>query len=200
MKKVVVILISTIFLMSSMATMIAAVDAPTSIYVTKAPEAKKIVLNFENMFADKVKCTFLGQGGGVIFTDVIYTSDKVSKKYDLSKLPVGIYTVEVNDLMKVEKLTLSVTNNSVEFVDNASEVIYKPTVWLNEDKKVDFNLLALGNEAKVIISNDQGQLYSHNFKGQTSISKRFDVSKFAGQDIIVSVYHQGEIFTYNLSL
>ncbi|MFT4568336.1 MAG: hypothetical protein ACI9FN_003305 [Saprospiraceae bacterium] len=200
MKKVIIILISVAFIASMTNTMNAAAVAPASIYVTKSSEAKKIVLNFENMFADKVKCTFLSQTNGIIFSDVIYTSERKSKKYDLSKLPIGNYVVEVNDLMKIEKLSFSITKEGVEFANEESQITYKPTVWLNEDNTVDFNLLALQSDVSISISNSEEVLLKEDILGENSIGRRYNLSKYVGQDITVNVYHAGEGFVYTLSL
>jgi len=200
MKKVIIVLISALLLAGTWNTMNAAVEAPASIYVTKAPEAKKIVLNFENMFADKVKCTFLSSENGVIFSDVIYTSERKSKKYDLSKLPIGNYVVEVNDLMKIERLSLTVTSKGVEFANEESNITYKPTLWLNENNTVDFNLLALQKDVKISISNGDEVLLEERITGENSVGRRFNLNQFAGQDVTVNVYHAGETFAYTLSI
>ena len=197
MKKIIIVLFSVAFLAT---TINAASVAPTSIYVSKSAEAKKIVLNFENMFADKVVCTFSSAENGTIFSDVIFTSERKSKKYDLSKLPVGNYVVEVNDLMKIEKLSLTITKEGVDFSDEESEITYKPTVWLNEDNTVDFNLLALSKDVKIAISNETELLLEEEFAGESSIGRRYNLNKYAGQDITVTVYHRGEDFVYTLSL
>jgi len=200
MKKVIKILLSIAFVAITSNTINGATVAPTSIYVSKADEAKKIVLNFENMFADKVTCTFSSLDNGSIFSDIIYTSERKSKKYDLSKLPLGNYVVEVNDLMKIEKLSLTITKEGVEFSNEESQITYKPTVWLNEDNTVDFNLLALSKDVKIFISNGDEVILKEEISGESSVGRRYNLNKYDGQDITVNVYHAGEDFTYTLSL
>ncbi|MEL6124487.1 MAG: DUF3244 domain-containing protein [Bacteroidota bacterium] len=175
----------------------AAVENPFSLYVSKAGEAKKIVLRLDNMFADKVTCKIYTESGAVIFSDEIYTANKTAKKYDLSQLPQGEYTILINDLMKVEQLDLVVTENSVDFVNPVADITFKPTVWVNEDKTVDFNLLSLGNNVNVSIYNETSEeVYSKSYIGKTTVSKRFNMADLPAGEYTIAVTNGGEVF-YN---
>lgn len=200
MNKVISNLIIAILVIASFSQIKAVVEAPTSIYISKSSEANKIVLNLENMFADNVKCTFTNEEGIIIFRDQISTENRVSKKYDLGQLPMGKYTIEVNDLMKVERLELVISKEGIEFSNEIAEITYKPTVWLNEDKTVDFNLLALGQVASISISSLEGEIFTESFKKQSSISKRFNLNGLESGEYTVRVSINGKTFTHTLAL
>ena len=180
---------------------IAAADAPATIYISKARETKKIVLNLENMSADKVTCEFIAEDGEIIFTDVVETANKTAKQYDLSQLPSGDYTIEVNDLMKIERLNLSISNKNVTLEENVSDITFKPTVWLNEDNTVDFNLLMLGKSATLAIYAPNGEvLKTDRFRKANVASKRYNLNNLEAGEYRVVVFHKGETFVYTLNL
>jgi len=200
MKKVNVLLITAALVLISISTIIAT-EVPASIYVTKAGESNKIILNLENMAADRVICEFRSEDGDLFFRDEVITAENVSKQYDLSQLPNGRYTIEVNDLMKIERLNLSIYNGSVQLNERVADITFKPTVWLNEDKSVDFNLMTLGSSASLSIYDTRGnELKSDRFKKVNVASKRYDLSKVEAGIYRVVISHKGETFTHTLTL
>ena len=178
-----------------------AADETYSLYVSKSSESKKIVLRLDNMFADKVACTIYSDLGATIFKDEIYTAEKTAKQYDLNQLPEGNYIIEIIDLMKVEKLKLTITKESVEFENTEAEITYKPTVWMNEDKTVDFNLLSLGNNVKVSILNEtRDEVFKKSYKKETTVSNRFDFSQLPKGTYTMVVMNGDETFYNYLSI
>jgi len=200
MKKGNVLLIVAAFVFNSIITM-AAVDGPTSIYVSNAREAKKIILNMENMAADKVTCVFRNQAGEIFFKDEVITASNATKQYDLSQLPSGDYTIEVNDLMKIERLNLTVKNGGVILNEKVGDITFKPTVWLNEDKSVDFNLMTLGESASLSIYGPSGDLLkSDRFRKVNVAAKRYDLSKVEAGEYRVVITHKSETVVHTLAL
>jgi len=178
-----------------------ATEAPFSLYVSKTAESKKIVLRLENMFADKVNCAIYSEQGALIFTDEIYTANNTSKKYDLNQLPAGEYVIEITDLMKVERLKINVTATNVEFAETQADITYKPTVWINEDAIVDFNLLALGNTVNVAIKSENGdEIYTKRFANETSIGSRLNLSELPTGTYTMIVTNGSETFYHYLSI
>lgn len=178
-----------------------AVEKPFSLYVSKSSENKKIVLRLENMFADQVKCRIYSEFGGLVFSDAIYTAEKTAKKYDLSQLPEGNYFIEIVDLMKVERLKITVNRDGVDFNNPVADITYKPTIWLNNNKHVDFNLLSLGNDVTIrIIDEYNVEILNQNFNDQNTIAKRYDLSKLPTGTYTFEVSNGDEVFYNYLSI
>ena len=121
-------------------------------------------------------------------------------KYDLNELAIGEYTFIIDDLMKVERFKLNVTQEGVDFDSPVAEITYKPVVWLNADKKADFNLLALNNDVKVELIGDEGILLSESFEDRNVINKRYDLSDLDAGEYTLKVFIKDEVFYRYLSI
>ncbi len=197
MKKVFIVLAFVVYSVSSFATEI----IPFSFYISKLSESKKLVLNLENMSAHTVKCDIMDQEGKIIYTDKINTKTQKARRYDLTSLTPGIYTISIDDLMKVEELTIVVTSNDVIVNRNNSEITYKPVVWLNENKSADFNLLSLGKSVNVTIYNENNEeVYAETFSKQTSIGKVYDFKKSEKGTYTMAVSVNGKTFYKYLTI
>ena len=184
----------------SISTIVAA-PRPSAIYISKAKDAKNIILNLDNMSADQVTCTFINEEGAVIFKDVIETANRVSKQYNMSQLPVGKYTIEVNDAIKIERLDVHVNFNKVTLKDRISDVTFKPTVILSENGTVDLNLLTLGDAAVVTFYGPKGHiLKSDRFKNVNVVTKRYTLSEVEPGDYKVVISHKGKTFDHVLTI
>lgn len=200
MKKVNRILTIVALVAISISTIVAS-PRPAAIYISKSKEAKKIILNLENMAAEKVTCEFINEEGAVIFRDEIETANKTAKQYNLSQLPEGEYTIEVNDLMKIERLNLTVDNQSVTLKERVADVTFKPTVLIKDNNTVDLNLLALGEAATVSFFGPQGNLLkSERFNNVNVVNKRYSLIQAEAGDYRIVISHKGETFTYNVAI
>ena len=168
---------------------------PFTLSIAKAIDAKKLVVSLKDMQASNVKCTISNEEGLIVYSGNINMDiEKVYKRYDLSGLESGKYTMTVDDLMKVEKIAFQVTDKDILFDNNESEIIYKPVVWVNEDKTVDFNLLSFGAKVNVEIMDGQDVIYSEVIKGENSASRVFNLKKVKPGDYTMIVSYNGETF------
>lgn len=200
MKKVNRILAIVALVAISISTIVAS-PRPAAIYISKSKEAKKIILNLENMSAETVTCSFINEEGSVIFRDKIETANKTAKQYNLSQLPEGEYTIEVDDLMKIERLNLTVDYQSVTLKERVADVTFKPTVVVKKNNTVDLNLLALGDAATVTFYGPQGNLLqSDRFSNVNVITKRYNLIEAEAGNYRVVISHKGETFSYNIAI
>jgi hypothetical protein len=175
-------------------------DSLYSVHVSRSAENKKVVLNLTDMMAYQVQCQIIDHLGRIIHTDKIRTDDVAQMKYDLNELAIGEYTFIINDLMKVERFKIKVTQEGVDFENPVAEIMYKPVVWLNADKKADFNLLALNNDVKVELISDEGILLSESFENRNVINKRYDLSHLDAGEYTMKVFIKDEVFYRYLSI
>ena len=160
----------------------ATIEEPFSLYMSKSSEAKKLIMRFDNMMAEVVKAQIVSKEGIIVHQERINTRAQKVRKYDLGQLEPGAYTFVIDDLMKVEKVQFSVESDEVIFSNEPTQVTFKPTVWVNNDKTVDFNLLSLGNDAKIVIMRDGVDYLVERYNDQSTVSQRYNLSKLeAGQ-------------------
>ena len=104
----------------------AADDSLYSVYVRKSLENKKLIVSLDNMEANEVKFTIFNPNGAVIHKDRINTKYEATKKYDLSQLDPGVYTIVVDDLMKAwhlnEGRVLSTSEDNFTYLMSDSKV------------------------------------------------------------------------------
>ena len=200
MKKVFLNLSAIIVLTVAASGAFAIDDSLYSVNVSKSTDSKKVVLNLSDMMAYQVQCRIIDDLGRIIHTDKIKTADVAQMKYDLNELEIGEYTFVIDDLMKVERFKLDVTNEGVDFDNPVADITYKPVVWLNEDKTADFNLLALNNDVKVELVGAEGILLSEFFKERNVINKRYDLSDLEEGDYTLKVFIKDEVFYRYLNI
>lgn len=165
-----------------------------SSYIFKLDEPKKIELKLDKMFADKVLCEIFDRQGKKIFEEQIDTRRYKSKTYNLSTLPYGEYEIVIHDLMKIERLSFTIKTDTVDFSNNESRITYKPTVWVNSDKTVDFNLLTLGSSVEIKIYDGTREIYFGKTIGESSVSTRFNLGQLASGSYTMEIKSKGEIF------
>ena len=191
MKKLVVFIVA---MSLSLSSLVATGDALYSLSVSGTEEGMKIILNLDQMIADQVDCKIIDAQGTTIHAEKIKTMDHKSRKYDISRLPEGEYTFVITDLMKIEKISFAVGKDKITFDDQLSEIVYKPTVWVNSDKTVDLNYLALGHDASVKITKDGEVVHKATFSDQMTIGQRFNLQDLDEGRYTLIVSSQGEEF------
>ena len=191
----------TVLIFTVLAIGVNALDVhPFSVSITKG-EAKKLVIDLTNMQASMVKCSISDDKGRLVYSGKIDVYNEGSnQKYDLSNLGEGIYTITIDDLMKVEKLTFKINRDNISFENAKSEIIYKPTVWVNNDKTVDFSLLSLGEKVKIELRYESDVIYSATFKDQSTINTVFNLNKLKSGEYTMAITYKGYTFLRYLSI
>ncbi len=145
--------------------------------------SKKVVLDLSTLDAHTVSCRIMNDQGRLIFTDEFLVGAGGYKKFNLENLDDGRYSFRLNDLMQVIKYDILIKGNEINVLEN-KETIFKPTVWLNEDKTVDFHLLSQGKNVNIELFNNRGELiYQKRLKDQWIVSKRLNM-----KDVIKGEY------------
>lgn len=173
---------------------------PVNAYLLTVGTEKKIELQLDRMFARTVRCEIINQKGQLIFTEDIPTETFRRKRYDLRNLPDGSYSMVIHDLMKVERINFEIESTGIRISKGISDVIYKPTVWLNMDKSLDFNQLTLGADSEIRLFDGNELIYSYKSIGETSISKRLNLEQLDPGKYTMEIRTKGEVFYKYLNL
>ena len=173
---------------------------PLTVNLTTSAASKKLVVNMSKMYGEHVTCTILDQVGNVIHREIIDVTDEFSKKYDMSKLAPGQYSLIVDDLMSVETLNFKLTSKEIIYNTGKSEIVYKPRVVVKDDNMVYLNLLALGKDVRITVLDDQNSLYTESFSGQSSISRRYNFNDSPSGNYVIKVQVDKEVFYTNISI
>jgi hypothetical protein len=124
-----------------------------------------------------------------------------SKSYDLSKIPNGIYEVEIEDSISFRKYFVNTTLDTIKIIEKNKKKIFKPTFILKE-KLLKLNLLNLGNrEVELSLINEKGEnIYSEKFQNSIVIHKAFNLSNLSTGKYSVEVKTEGKYFYSEVKL
>ena len=157
-----------VFILLCFASNIFATDSKPSLKIVNG-EKKVLTLISNNANNTNVTIRIFDEQGIGLLKDNIAVDSKFTKSYDLSKLPKGIYEVEIEDDLSFRKYIVTTTSNTLEIIPNSEEKIFKPMIKL-EENLVLFNMLNLKNgEIELAFNNEQGnEIYFEKIQNTTT--------------------------------
>lgn len=144
-----------------------------------------IIVSFNSWKSESVKVDIVDTYGDIIYSERV-TSFDGQKRYQLSQLPSGDYTVRTSDDLRIEKQVVSIDRGSVVDISDLT-VAYKPVITASTDY-IDVNYLTNGKRSSVTLVNNLGETVYTNAYNGTTLNKRFDITSLpAGEyNVIVS--------------
>lgn len=170
------------------------VSHPFNVNVLTTTESKKLVVNLSHMYGSMVTCSIIDQSGNIIHREKVESRTQTIKKYDLSNLEPGNYTVVIDDLMTIERLKVKLTADEIIYSQNRSEIIYKPSIKVVDDAVVYLNLLALGKPVKISVMKDNTIIHSENTADEGSVSRKYTFAESPAGEYIIKVKVGDEVF------
>jgi hypothetical protein len=127
-------------------------------YLVNAEKNKVMVVNFKQTTGKSVTVSIVNGEGQAVFTEEVKTVNTF-KKYNLSKLSTGTYTVIITDVDKISFQKVYLSNTSL-IIDAKLDVINKPTVGKSANKWMinNINTTHVGNLA--IVDADGNKIYN----------------------------------------
>ena len=128
-----------------------------------------------------VKCTAYirieDTEGMMLLNERFRNVTSLSKKINLANLPEGTYFVEVEDRIKTQAFTISMTDGELSIERRPEKDYFKP-LFVQKGKYVDMCMLLLPDKYATvcIFSNDGKMLLQEVVHNQASVEKRFNVS------------------------
>lgn len=106
------------------------------------------------------------------------TGNGVAKSFDLKELPVGNYTLEIEDDKKVTSYAMEVVNDGLS-INKSNVSVFKPVISVN-NRFVNVSMLKfIDGSVNMGIYNAQNELVFNDKINGESISLRYDLSKLA---------------------
>tara|TARA_R110002051_G_scaffold325788_1_gene431314 strand:+ start:7098 stop:7646 length:549 start_codon:yes stop_codon:yes gene_type:complete len=163
-------------------------------FVTRSTE-KSIVFNLAQ--ASKLtSIQFLDNERNIIYSGDIQQYTSLRKKFDLSKLEPGSYTLNVEDTLKIITYVIAIDESEISVVSK-NEII-KPAFRLKENV-VFINLMNLSKEEVTVIIFDQENrvLHTEKISDQLVVEKAINFKKaFKGSYSIVVKTPKGKYQKY----
>lgn len=198
MKNLTTAVFATAFTFLSIAAF--AVDTPD--FVIKNEEGQKsFVLHLDRVLTEKVQVRILDAEHHLLLSDAIREKGPFAKKYNLSNLPAGRYTVEIEDNYTIKYQPVEILDSSLVIDADHLTAIYKPFVVAN-GKLVDLTFLQLEDaKTEIEILDDAGfPVYNETIEDSGSITKRYDVSKLQAGNYVFQVAVKDRVYYRNFTV
>ncbi|MBK8515299.1 MAG: hypothetical protein IPL55_03120 [Saprospiraceae bacterium] len=155
--------------------------------------SKSLFIQTSEWKSENIRIQIIEQRGEVILDETVKTSTGI-RKYNLKNLPVGDYTLEVSDDLKISTRKFEILSKNV-ILSGDNEIFYKPIVFWNS-KIMDLNLLNLGHSAEVtIIDENNNVVLTQDFKTPV-VHKRYDISLLPRGPYNVNVSSNGRSYQF----
>jgi len=139
--------------------------------------------------------------GSVLLEDKISAKKRFAKIYDLSKLPVGKYEVEIEGDIYIRKQFVEISDYKLEVVGDEEVKIFKPTIQLDEN---NFALNMFSPEGKTvevsILDSKSKVVFFENVKNDLTIHKKYDLTELPTGKYIVRIATQRSFFYKEINL
>ncbi|PTX64170.1 hypothetical protein C8N46_101781 [Kordia periserrulae] len=137
----------------------------------------------------------------IVYKEVIQKDGNYSKGFDLTALPDGEYTVELDKDVQIVIIPFTVSSNTVTFQKENETVVYKPMVRL-EGNHLFVSKLSLDAEPLQIklyytASFQQGRelIFKEEVKNTKIVERVFQLSKEEKGKYMITFQSQGRTFT-----
>ena len=142
------------------------------------------------------KISITNDAGQVIHSDKVLAGT-TTKKYNLSKLAKGYYSLIIENNTMVFNQAFEINNQGISTSKEGNET-FKPSVRF-ENGLVYLSTLTLGNTAAVSIYDTNGTVILNElYKQENIVNKIYSIDQLPLGDYIISVKNGTNTFTYNI--
>ncbi|MBO3699027.1 hypothetical protein [Roseivirga sp. E12] len=190
------VLLTAVMVMAS--TFVIANDTKPSVSVEKVG-MKSVVVSTKGLGEATAHIQLKDENGSVLYSAETNKGQKFAKRFDLTALEAGNYTIEVENEVSFTATPLSINADSAWINADDQVTIIKPVIRQNGEK-LDI-ILPTDNNDKVsitIFDSKFRKLTSESFGGEAL--KRFDLSKLEQGSYTVKMRTKGRNFVQSVSI
>jgi hypothetical protein len=180
-----------LFLMVAFTSLNAFADAN---YLVNAEKNKVMVIDLRKTSGKEVNVTIVDANGETIFAEIL-SSNASFRKYNLSELATGTFTVVVDDKNTVSFQKIYISNYEL-LVDANIETITKPTVTKRQNKWVVNNTNNV--DGTLLLADSNGEII---YKGAIAAHKLLSLNnvKLAAGNYTLTYTVNNKTFNYTLN-
>jgi len=139
--------------------------------------------------ANNIEIKIKDQFGQVLYREMVEKPVAYSRVFNVSPLPVGDYSLELEFPNKHQIIPLEIYNNQVALLDTEMTEYFKPTVR-QDGTKVIVSMLNISKDPVRILIYDRSTnqlLTEQKFKNQLNVGKQFDFSQVGSGKYLISM-------------
>lgn len=187
-------------LLVTMLTTIYSFANESSFYSIKN-DTKKTSLTLNNVKKGNI-LSIIDINGIILYKEVIENSGIYSKGFDLTYLPDGFYTFELDKDLEIKTIPFTVNYNNVVFNKKEEKTIFKPYTRVKDDF-VYISKLALNNDPlkiEIYFLNDYDYelVYTEKVINTKNIEKTYKLTGLKKGDYKIVIETEGKTFTKNI--
>lgn len=138
--------------------------------------------------------------GTVLHRETIKRDGVYWKKFDLTSLDDGLYSIELSKDFEIIVKPFQIKSNQVIFLDNEETKVFKPVVRV-EDFQLLISQLALNADSlKVELFYNGELIHSDELKGRSILERVYSLSKTESGDYFIRMTSGERQFTKRFSL
>lgn len=162
--------------------------------------AKTVALYASGLGASKTQVQLRDENGLILHQMVSDNNEKIAKRFDLNALPVGNYSIEIENETSFSATPVQVTADDATVKTADQVVIVKPIVRQNGDI-LDIIMPSEDTSAVsvIIYDNNFDQVYKETVDGTTEL-RRYDLSKLGKGAYRIKMSAQGKEFIQFVAL
>ena len=133
---------------------------------------------------------------GLIYQEKVTSEDNISRTYDLTALPDGIYFLKAESDLKISKYKIEVVGNKAKLSADAISEVYKP-VLVNKNGMVTVNILNLEKApiTVAIYNSEENEVYSETLTTDFYVGKIFDLTSAQNGKYTFEITYNGKTFS-----
>jgi hypothetical protein len=173
-------------------------DAITKVEVHGSVDNKLLIVDLSNLQNDKVSVSILDDAQHVLYTETASDVKSFTKKFNLWKLEMGMYTLKVvqNKFKTIQPFEITAKNVVVN--ESMKKVNFEPLFKFKENK---LEVLVPLNENAVyvtILDKIGTIIFEEKNDNAPAFRKKYDLSNLPKGEYLVEVTIEGESFYYNI--
>ena len=141
------------------------------------------------------------QNGLLIYKERIEKSGNYSKGFDLTALPNGDYSFELEKETAIKVIPFQVKSNIVSFKKEAEKIIFKPIFIENDEVMMISKIVKEGELVEVKIYFENSELvFEESFKDINSVRRSYDFSTSEKGNYEVTIKSEGRLFSKKIAI
>ena len=160
---------------------------------------KALLIEFSNINEEDVSITIMNDEGATVHTDKAKSIKAFSKKFNLTSLEKGEYTLKVTlEHCKITQV-FEVTKKGIIVKETNRKEVYAPIIK-EDNSKFDVTISNIKSKYSVLVLNANGDtVFEETQKGLTRLNKRYNMSNLAKGEYLLQVTVDGESYYHNFA-
>ncbi|SDG98497.1 Por secretion system C-terminal sorting domain-containing protein [Flavobacterium omnivorum] len=156
-------------------------------------EGKTVSFNLKE--TKKINLSIYDTNDSLIYQEKVTSEDNISRTYDLTALPDGIYFLKAESDLKISKYKIEVVGNKAKLSADAISEVYKP-VLENKNGMVTVNILNLGKApvTVAIYNSEENEVYNETLTVDLYVGKIFDLTSAPSSKYTFEITYNGNTY------